>query len=115
MTRPQNQVLEFDLELTGRTHELKTWPVYYDAIAEGQKQFELRIDDRRGGFHVGDVLVLREWDPEPPHGPGSYSGRSLERVVTYVMRYEGTPAIIEPSGAILFGWAILGLALLPSS
>lgn len=30
-------------------------------MKDGRKRFEYRLDDR--GFEVGDVLVLREWDP----------------------------------------------------
>lgn len=68
-------------DLTGplTRHELKTWPGYYEAVECGEKTFELRRNDR--DFETGDVLVLREWDPE--HG---YTGRSLERLVTYVLR-----------------------------
>lgn len=44
-------------------HILKCWPNSYDAIEAGVKCFEWRRDDR--GFEVGDVLVLRKWDPTP--------------------------------------------------
>jgi site-specific DNA-cytosine methylase len=44
-----------------RTHELKTWPSYFEAILRGEKRHECRLNDR--DFAVGDVLVLREWDP----------------------------------------------------
>ena len=44
-------------------HILKCWPNSYDAIAAGVKCFEWRRDDR--GYEVGDVLVLRKWDPGP--------------------------------------------------
>jgi hypothetical protein len=81
-------------------HELKCWPEYYDAIADGRKRFELRMDDRR--FAVGDILVLEKWKPHspdapPPDGPpeiftGDYicdeHGRRVsQRVrVTYILR-----------------------------
>ncbi len=38
-------------------HSLKTDAVYWDAIARGDKNFEVRHDDR--GFQCGDVLLLR--------------------------------------------------------
>lgn len=44
------------------THTLKTWPVFFEAILSEQKRHELRKWDRE--FSVGDVLRLREWDPE---------------------------------------------------
>lgn len=38
-------------------HKLKTWPAYFDAIARGDKSFEVRRDDR--GFQKGDTVVLQ--------------------------------------------------------
>jgi hypothetical protein len=68
-----------------KTHEPKIWPVYFDAIERGDKTFEVRKNDR--DFQAGDTLVLREYDPtkafSPP--PDAYTGRSLSRVVTYVL------------------------------
>lgn len=82
-----------------REHILKTWPNAFDAVKDGRKCFEWRKDDR--GFEVGDVLVLREWDP---HGgtygfSGDYVWRldggynELRARVTYVLRGAfGVPA-----------------------
>lgn len=60
------------------THELKCWPHFFDAVADGRKTFEVRFDDR--GFEVGDTLRLREYDV--PHG---YTGREVSRAVTFVL------------------------------
>lgn len=46
---------------TYQTHELKTWPVFFDAVKRGDKTFEVRKNDR--GFQRGDRLVLRKYDP----------------------------------------------------
>lgn len=43
-------------------HELKIWPQYYQAVADGSKTFEVRKNDR--GFQKGDIVELNEWDPE---------------------------------------------------
>lgn len=43
-------------------HDLKTWPAYYEAIVAGLKPWEYRKADRP--YAVGDVLRLREWNPE---------------------------------------------------
>jgi hypothetical protein len=51
-------------------HELKTWPKYFAAVRSGQKRFEIRRNDRE--FKVGDILVLREFDPEDD----AYTGQS---------------------------------------
>lgn len=61
------------------THELKVWPPYFAVLLNGSKTFELRKNDRR--FAVGDVLRLREYDPVP----NTYTGRQVERRVTYVL------------------------------
>lgn len=42
------------------THELKTNPLYFEAVRNGTKTFEVRRNDR--GFKVGDRLLLREYD-----------------------------------------------------
>ena len=61
-----------------RLHELKVWPPYFDALADGSKTFEVRKNDR--GFKVGDTLRLREWS----HATG-YTGREVTRLITYVL------------------------------
>lgn len=60
------------------THELKTWPEYFQAIFENKKTFELRVNDRN--YQVGEILLLREFDPETKQ----YSGREIKRYVTYI-------------------------------
>lgn len=44
------------------THELKTWPAWFEDVVDGVKTFEIRRADRR--FLPGHVLLLREWDPQ---------------------------------------------------
>lgn len=77
-----------------RTHELKTWPEPFAAVLAGTKRHEIRVDDR--GYAVGDVLVLKEWDPTPTPQPVTawsivmvdrpigYTGRVLTVRVTYL-------------------------------
>ena len=68
-----------------KTHELKTWPEYFEAIIDGRKPFELREDDR--DFEVGDRLHLREYDSREPGPNGySYTGREAWALVTYILR-----------------------------
>lgn len=62
-----------------KTHELKTWPEYFQAILERRKTFELRKTDRP--FEVGDTLFLREFDPHTKE----YSGRNLRTQITYIL------------------------------
>lgn len=56
-------------------HELKTWPQYYADLVKGIKTHETRFNDR--GFKVGDILILREYEPEKDH----YTGRQVARKV----------------------------------
>ena len=64
----------------GNVHCLKTWPEHWEAVYRGWKTFEVRKDDR-GGFEVGDVLVLHEYQPASRR----YTGRTCSRRVTHVL------------------------------
>jgi hypothetical protein len=65
-------------------HELKCWPQYFEALYV--KTFELRLDDR--GYQKGDVLHLREWDPQAQ----AYTGRECLKEVTYLLE-QGAPGL----------------------
>ena len=60
----------------------KAWPEYFEAVASGKKNYDLRLND----FEVneGDTLVLEEWDPEVKE----YTGRKIEKRVTYVGKFK---------------------------
>jgi ASC-1-like (ASCH) protein len=60
--------------------EKKTWPEYFEKILSGDKTFELRLADWE--CNIGDTLVLKEWDPKTK----SYTGRKVEKIVTYVAK-----------------------------
>ena len=61
-------------------HEKKILPVHFEPILDGRKTYEVRLAD--WACSPGDVLVLREWDPMTK----TYTGRAIEKVVTYVGR-----------------------------
>lgn len=63
-----------------RRIEKKAWPVLFEKVLNGEKNFDLRIAEFE--CEVGDILVLREWDPEKK----DYTGRELEKEVTFVMK-----------------------------
>ena len=65
-----------------RRIEKKILPEYFDALLSGKKKYELRLNE----FEVeeGDVLVLREIDPETC----GYTGRELEKTVTYARAFK---------------------------
>ena len=60
--------------------EKKVWPEYFEKILSGEKNFELRLADWE--CKAGDILVLKEWNPETSR----YTGRELEKEVTYVYK-----------------------------
>lgn len=72
-----------------REHLLKCWPNAFEAISAGSKRFEWRRDDR--GFEVGDVLVLKRWDPARHNGSfvdycDDTERNTLRVRVTYILR-----------------------------
>ncbi|GAB3313407.1 ASCH/PUA domain-containing protein [Hymenobacter humi] len=82
-----------------QTHELKTWPSCFAAASAGNKPFDVRENDR--SFQVGDMLILREFNPETEQ----YTGQTLTRWVSYVL--EGGAFGVQPN------WCVLGFSDLP--
>lgn len=60
-------------------HELKTWETYFNAVASGEKNFELRKNDR--GFLVGHQLLLREYNAASQ----TFTGRTVRREISYLL------------------------------
>lgn len=63
-------------------HDLKIWPEHFRDVRAGIKTAELRLNDRN--YQPGDVLVLREYDPQT----GEYTGNVETRTVTHVLADE---------------------------
>ena len=80
-------------------HELKIWPVYYDAVMSGKKRFELRQNDRN--FKIGDDLLLKEWDPETK----DFTGSVFRARITYLL--------VGPAFGLESDHAILSFRKLP--
>jgi len=59
----------------------KIWPEYFDLVALNKKKFEMRLNDFQ--LEEGDRLVLEEWNPKTKE----YTGRKVERKVTYVFKF----------------------------
>lgn len=60
--------------------EKKTWPELFQKMADGDKTHDLRLADFK--CSLGDILVLREWNPKTKE----YTGRVLEKTVTHVIK-----------------------------
>ncbi|MCB2406346.1 ASCH/PUA domain-containing protein [Hymenobacter lucidus] len=82
-----------------QTHELKIWPACFAAVESGAKPFDVRQNDRN--FQVGDVLLLREYEPETEQ----YSGQTVLRAVSYVL--------LGGSFGLEAGWCVVGFGSLP--
>lgn len=78
-----------------KQHELKTHPKFFLDIVNGIKPFEFRRDDR--GFEVGDMLILREWEPETEE----YTGFVKEVFITYILRHSEFSDV--PDGFCIMG------------
>jgi hypothetical protein len=75
------------------THALKTWSVYFEQSFLGNKNFEIRKNDRN--FQVGDFLILHEWNKLS----SSYTGRQLIKKISYI--YKGGSFGLEKDYVIL--------------
>ena len=80
------------------THHLKTWPVYFDAVARGEKTFEGRRDDR--GFQNGDIVVLQRTYEDSPWSV-EYPKRELTFRIGFVL-HGGSFGIAD-------GWCVFSL------
>lgn len=73
-------------------HKLKTHPEYFRAIVSGDRNFEVRHNDR--GYQKGDTLTLQEWRPDK----GGHTGYEVTREITHVLKeHQG----ISPGFAVL--------------
>ncbi len=84
-------------------HELKCWPPFFNAIAAGKKRHDLRRAHDRN-FHVGDRMLLREFDPEE----GRYTGREQLMEITYITSADQPCALSET--ALHTDYCILSIA-----
>lgn len=84
------------------THELKTWPVFFEAVWSGDKTFEIRKNDR--GFRVGDWLRLRESSFKGIETV--YTGRVLLVEVTYIL--PATPGLFDLRDLCVMSIRVLG-------
>ena len=65
-----------------KTHELKTWKLYFERVLNSTKTFEIRKNDR--DYQAGDIVLLQEYNP----ATDSYSGRELKFQIGYIFNNE---------------------------
>ena len=84
-------------------HELKTDKEVFQAVVDGLKTYEIRLDDR--GFRVLDNLLLKETEYtglEMLAGkPLEYTGREKEVQVIHILH--------GPYYGLLGGWVIMSI------
>jgi hypothetical protein len=85
------------LEKPTHDHELKTVPAYFDPVYRGVKTFEVRRDDR--GFQKGDVIWLREFNPNARTPQQQYTGRSMLATISWILT--GGQMGIEPGYVVM--------------
>jgi hypothetical protein len=86
-----------------QVHVLKTWSPWFEEIRDGEKPWEMRIDDRK--YCEDDLLVLRLFHPSPvdarpcDHPEGTYGNQYLVRRV----------GIVHRGGVVPEGFAVMTL------
>ena len=78
-------------------HTIKAWPHFFAALERGDKNFEVRRDDRN--YKIGDLLEIHEYDPSYGH---TRRCPPLLFDVTYVLMAEDFPALMP-------GFVIMGI------
>ena len=73
-------------------HELKILPQYFKEVVNGNKNFEVRKNDR--GFKKGYLLLLQEFDGE------KYTGLEIRKEITY---------LLDNSNYLQDGYVVLGI------
>lgn len=79
------------------THDLKLSEEFFEAVWNGSKTFEVRINDR--DYKNGDKARLNEW-PLKNSAP-LLRTRFVETLITYVTDYEQKP------GMVVFGFQLI--------
>lgn len=93
-----------------KIHELKSWPTEFEAVRQGDKTHEVRVNDR--DFKEGDVLHLCKYVPDNhmiPR-PGRYTGDELIVRVTNITRGPdfGLPTGMCCMSIKLLAWELVG-------
>ena len=81
--------------------EKKVWKKYFQLIFDGKKTYELRLADFE--CSEGDVLVLKEWDDDKQE----YTGRELEKTVSYVGKNVNNPPFWSKEDIEKYGLQII--------
>ncbi len=78
-----------------KIHRVKCYDRFFEMTVTGQKEFEVRKNDR--GYEVGDLLELNETTE------GTYTGRAALFEITFILAADSFPEGIKP------GYVVLGI------
>lgn len=81
--------------------EKKIWPEYFEKVLSGEKNFELRLADWE--CQAGDVLVLKEWNPETK----AYTGREVKKEISCVVKSKDIN-MFPKDDIEKYGWQVIG-------
>jgi hypothetical protein len=79
----------------------KVVPEYFKDLESGLKNFEARLNRFR--CKAGDILVLREWDPQKKE----YTGRFLKKGVKYVLKTKNIEKFWSKEEVEKYGFQII--------
>ena len=82
--------------------EKKTWPELFEKVKSGEKPFDVRLNDFK--CKIGDILILREWDPKTQ----KYTGRALEKKVTFVITTKKLENFWSDKEIKKYGYQVIG-------
>lgn len=78
-------------------HLVKSWPAPFSAVWYGEKNHEIRFNDR--DYKVGDTVRMLEYKPEEK----IYTGRKVDAIITYLR----TQGVGLQEGFCVFDFVIL--------
>lgn len=69
-----------------RIHDLKCWPPFFRAIADGDKRGDVRINDR--DYRPGDFVLLREYLPPDDQIDSRFSEDRRRQIAAEIQELE---------------------------
>ncbi len=85
-----------------RVIEKKTWPELFKKVKSRKKNFDVRLSDFK--CLPGDVLVLKEWDPDT----NNYTGRVVRRKIKFILKSKDIEKFWSKKEIKKHGFVIMG-------
>jgi len=80
----------------------KCWKDTFEKIASGEKKFDIRLGDTE--FNKGDILILKEFDPETKE----FTGKEIKKKVGFMLRTKELPYWSEEE-TVKHGYVVIQL------